>query len=243
MSLAETPVSTFRNDNAGLSLAEAGIDLYLVRHGFAAHNLRPDKLDGNGEPALISPGPFEATQAGAYLGGQELDLIITGTKRRVYETYDRASEFMPDVPAIFDSALNEQDYGKRAGHGKKAVFTNPAFLERAAREGYAAKPHRSAESGQQVHDRAMQAIVRHALAHVGRPADRNIRVAAFTHSATAKNLAGIQLGIPREQMFARGAFPMANGEVWLLRPGAAAPKSVFVPKRVTPGTMPRRQAA
>lgn len=223
------------------SLAAAEIDLLLVRHGQAEHNLDPGKLDGNLDYALTALGERQSVQTGAFLGSCAVDMVLVSDKLRAIQTYGKAEAYLTGVPFTIDGRLKEQDYGEAAGRRKSRVFGGTAGDE-VRRLGYDYRPP-SGETGREVHDRAVEAVLDQ-TAKVARPIGRNLCVAVFTHSATIRNLTGIECGIPQGEMFGRGSrLSLENGAVWRLPAGAQEPQVVFTPHVVTPATMPRRPAA
>ncbi|HSH18508.1 MAG TPA: histidine phosphatase family protein [Candidatus Saccharimonadales bacterium] len=235
------------------SLQNAGIDLLPVRHCEAEHNRRPGLLDGHEDSELTDRGRRESVQTGAYFGHMIVDLVITSEKSRAVKTYEYGIlPFLPNVPHTRDAGLNEQDYGWASGMEKKAVYTED--MDRMLRrEGYTGRlvpeyarleempedwQDRPAETGFEVADRFALGVLRQA-AKVRRPEGRNLVVAAVTHSATMKNVAGLAYGIPRHEMFGLGSrYKPANGAVWELRPGDTKPRQLFKPRLATPATAP-----
>lgn len=220
----------------GKTLADAGIDALFVRHAEATHNLDPTRLDGNIDyPLTEGRGIFEARQVGAYLATQALDLIVCADRARTKQTYDESSRNLSGIPFVVDARLNEQNYGDLAG-GRKRRLRTKTMTQRAEDEGYDLQFAPNAETGRQVYQRAVAAILE-AADTVPAPAQRNLRVAVISHSATIKNIVGIECGIPSTEMFGSSEYAILNGEIWLLKAGEKQPQRLFMPTHGNPTVM------
>lgn len=93
--------------------------LILLRHGQSTWNLE-NRFTGWVDVPLTPQGEEEARHAGEKLKDIHLDIAYTSVLKRAIETLTIALEAagQPDVPTLYDAALNERMYGDLQGLNK-----------------------------------------------------------------------------------------------------------------------------
>ncbi len=198
------------------------MEMYLIRHGDAAHN-SPENFNpvlNCPDPDLTEAGENHAHQLGDRLQNVPLQRIYTSDLRRAVHTARILAEYAP-APVEVRGVLREINMGR-------LFFSSWEEIERDL-PGYAARWHRhdsdlpypGGESGADVIRRCMPLIteiVQNSLeqGEAGEPGARANRVAIITHGGTIRSLLCAFLGIGPEKRFLFGA-PLENCGLTVVR--------------------------
>lgn len=107
--------------------------LYLIRHGEAANNVRPNYIAGRSNHfPLTEKGIEQSRKLGATLvrHGLSPDIVYTSPAIRAIQTARYTLDaMMLDVPINEDYRLQEQDVGEWVGHVATEIFTDEQITE------------------------------------------------------------------------------------------------------------------
>lgn len=131
------------------------IEFYMVRHGEALHNLRPEIISGQSRHVALSPlGETQSAELGGHLRRIDMrpDLVLASPARRCEQTAAFALRAMGcDMVPVFDDRLLELSQGAWEGRQRDQIYT-PAMIKRICQK----QMDFSAPDGQSINDVAEQ---------------------------------------------------------------------------------------
>lgn len=174
-----------------------------------------------GDPAITKHGRNPGREYLANIAAlDEVELILSSPALRARQSAKIDKLYLPKpVPIVVLPGLAELRWGNKAKGRKISELFTDEVEDRARAEGIDFRLFPDSETYAEVHDRMRRALEPYA--------DAGPRVIVETHSTSAKNLIGIELGENRAQIRNR---PLANGEALgfdLLSP--AEPLRLFEP--------------
>lgn len=170
-------------------------ELYLIRHGEAANNVRKNYIAGrSNEFSLTEDGIKQSRRLGKILLEKGLipDQVFSSPAERARQTARTALKAMglDYLPVIEDDRLQEQDTGEWTGRVATEIFTDETLAQIAA----LGKEFRS-PGGESFND------VGHRMREWTAAAEENKRTFAFTHGGAIRCLASDIYDWPHEKTY------------------------------------------